>query len=205
MLEQIIYVVLLVYIYESEINQMTLGEKIKYIRTFRKMTQQELGEAIGLDAKGAANRIAQYETNYRVPKRDMLDNMANILNANYLNFYSPVPGSAEDIMQTLFWIDEENPNIINFIEMKPSNKKYNTGNEINCTYDDNDDMPSTTPVGLWFNYDMVTEFMREWMLRKQALKNKEITQGEYLEWKLNWPDTCDDCRKFQPKKGWRKI
>lgn len=52
---------------------MTVGEKIKYIRTFRGMTQQQLGVAIGLSAKGADNRMAQYETNYRVPKKDMLD------------------------------------------------------------------------------------------------------------------------------------
>ena len=46
--------------------------------------------------------------------------------------------------------------------------------------------------------------MREWMIRKQELKNGEITDAEYLEWKLNWPDTCDDCGKCEPKKGWRK-
>lgn len=171
---------------------MTLGEKIKYIRTFRKMTQQELGEAIGLDAKGAANRIAQYETNYRVPKKDMLDNMAKALKVNYINFYSPAPGSAKDIMQTLFWMDEENPSVINFIEMKPSEKKYNTGNEFSCVYDDNDDMPSTAPVGLWFNYGTVTDFLKDWMIKKQEFKNGDITKDEYLEWKLNWPDICKD-------------
>ena len=66
-------------------------------------------------------------------------------------------------------------------------------------------MPNATPVGLWFNYNMVAEFMKEWMICKQALKSKQITQGKYLEWKLNWPDTCDNCGKFEPKKEWRKI
>lgn len=59
------------------------------------------------------------------------------------------------------------------------------------------------PVGMWFNYGLVDEFMREWMIRKQELANKEITENEYLEWKLNWSDTCDDCRKSKTKKGWR--
>ena len=44
---------------------MTVGDKIRKIRTFRGMTQKELGVAIGLEEKGADNRIAQYETNYR--------------------------------------------------------------------------------------------------------------------------------------------
>ena len=58
---------------------MTIGEKIKYIRIFRGMTQQQLGVAIGLSAKGADNRMAQYETNYRVPKKDMLEDIAEAL------------------------------------------------------------------------------------------------------------------------------
>ena len=49
------------------VEHMTVGEKIKKIRTFRGMTQKELGLAIGFEEKGADNRIAQYETNYRVP------------------------------------------------------------------------------------------------------------------------------------------
>lgn len=39
---------------------MTVGEKIKFIRNFRGMTQKELGVGIGFDEKGADNRIAQY-------------------------------------------------------------------------------------------------------------------------------------------------
>ena len=50
---------------------MTVGDKIKKIRTFRGMTQKELGLAVGFEEKGADNRIAQYETNYRVPKREL--------------------------------------------------------------------------------------------------------------------------------------
>ena len=27
---------------------------------------------------------------------------------------------------------------------------------------------------------------------------------EYLEWKLNWPQTADGCGRYEPKKKWRK-
>ena len=49
------------------------------------------------------------------------------------------------------------------------------------------------------------EFMREWLMHKQERRNKKITDAEYLKWKLNWPDTCDDCEKCELKKGWRKV
>ena len=65
---------------------MTVGDKIKKIRTFRGMTQKELGLAVGFEEKGADNRIAQYETNYRVPKRELLDKIAEALRVDRQNF-----------------------------------------------------------------------------------------------------------------------
>ena len=44
--------------------------------------------AIGFEEKGADNRIAQYETNYRVPKRELLDKMAEALRVDRQNFYT---------------------------------------------------------------------------------------------------------------------
>ena len=32
------------------------------------------------------------------------------------------------------------------------------------------------------------------------LKSGEITRDEYFEWKINWPQTCDGCGKYEPKK-----
>ena len=59
----------------------------KKIRTFRNMTQAELGAALGWGDKGA-NRLAQYETNYRVPRKDLVTEMAKILDVNPLALYS---------------------------------------------------------------------------------------------------------------------
>lgn len=47
---------------------MNIGEKIKRIRQHRRMTQKELGKLVDL----SANRIAQYEMGYRVPKKGLL-------------------------------------------------------------------------------------------------------------------------------------
>ena len=54
---------------------MAIGERIKRIRTFRKMTQSQLGEAVGLSDV----RIRQYELGNRTPKADMIQQMANAL------------------------------------------------------------------------------------------------------------------------------
>ena len=46
--------------------------------------------------------------------------------------------------------------------------------------------------------------MKEWVLRKEELKSGKITRDEYFEWKINWPQTCDGCGKFEPKRHWKK-
>ena len=54
---------------------MDTGKKIKLIREFRKITQAELAAAIGLGERAQA-RIGQYESGYRVPKKETLDEIA---------------------------------------------------------------------------------------------------------------------------------
>ena len=51
---------------------MILGERIKRIRTFRGLTQRELGLKLGYEERNADVRIAQYESGYRVPKKILL-------------------------------------------------------------------------------------------------------------------------------------
>ena len=91
---------------------MTIGDKIKRIRTFRNMTQAELGAALGWGDKGA-NRLAQYETNYRVPRKDLVTEMAKILDVNSLTQHEPTTMNASELMEILFWIDEFNHARIN--------------------------------------------------------------------------------------------
>ena len=42
-------------------------------------------------------------------------------------------------------------------------------------------------------------------MHQQEYRAGEITREEYFEWKLNWPDTCDDLGKVTPTIKWRKI
>ena len=166
---------------------MTVGEKIKKIRTFRGMTQKELGLAIGFEEKGADNRIAQYETNYRVPKRELLDKIAQALRVDRQNFYTVQPGCAEDFMRTFFWLDEDSPGAIRLFQLVRNPGKCNASDDKSVRYNDSDEWPAHAPVGMWIDYGLVNEFLREWCLRKEQLKSGEISEDEYFEWKINWP------------------
>ena len=185
---------------------MTIGGKIKKIRIFRGMTQRELGVAVGFDEKGADNRIAQYETNYRVPKKELLDKFAKVLRVNRQNFYTDVDGSAEDFMRTFFWMDEDCEGAIRLFQLSRKPGPESKSKELKASYTDNLEWPEKAPVGIFFQYSVVDDFMHEWLMRQQELNRGEITRDEYFEWKLNWPGTCDDVAETEPESyiPWKK-
>jgi transcriptional regulator with XRE-family HTH domain len=60
---------------------MTYGERLKFIRTFRQMTQKELGDACHFGKNGHLF-IAQYESGSRTPKPDRNRCIAGALGIN---------------------------------------------------------------------------------------------------------------------------
>ena len=50
----------------------TFGEKLRYLRQKNNMTQKQLGIAVGFPENTADVRIAQYETNARMPREELL-------------------------------------------------------------------------------------------------------------------------------------
>ena len=173
---------------------MELGQKIKKIRMFRVMTQRELGIRLGYDRKSADVRIAQYESGARVPKRETLSLMADILRVNILNFIRPHPGSAEDLMQLLFWLDEENRDAVFLFAMERGRGKTD-GDSHSGTAFYPDAVGGRPVVGIRFEHGKMGEYLQNWLEKKQQLENQEISEKDYLEWKWNWPATKRSCHK----------
>src|SRR5699024_7195625 len=101
------------------------------------MTQKELGEKIGLGA-GGANRIAQYEMGYRIPKKPLLEKMAEVLNVSAMALSEGGNGAAVDVLEQLFWLDEEVPGIIHLVLTQREATQYNKNLDFSLRYDDND-------------------------------------------------------------------
>jgi len=166
---------------------MAIGDRIKRIRNLRGLTQKELGVAIGFDEKTADVRMAQYESGTRTPKEDMLRKITDVLDVNYRSIYESTLYAAEDVMYTLFELDEQ----------------YN-GISIYDVEDNSDPLYIEKHKSICFNAKILDDFFAEWQLRKQELADGKITKKEYMEWKMNWPDTADDCGNQEPSKRWRK-
>ena len=171
---------------------MTIGEKIKRIRQHRKMTQKELGDAVGL----TANRIAQYEMGYRVPKDALVEKFAEALKVSRESLLEN-NGMAVTVLEQLFWLDEEVPGIIQLVETDRSQMSYNANSGFSLHYDDNDSWPTHPPVALWFDFTILDDFLRDWAKMQRLLRDGIISQADYFEWKICWPYSMEDGERYR--------
>lgn len=154
---------------------MAIGDKIKKIRVKRDMTQRDLGLAIGFNERTADVRMAQYESGTRVPKEAVIVKIAEVLKVNADYLMAPAIDKTEDIIHALIYLDELN-------QLKMEAEDY------------------TTPEGkklkkIKLSLTYLDNYLEEWYEKKKALENDEITQEEYYEWKVNWPDSSEKYKK----------
>ena len=182
---------------------MTIGERIRKIRDFRNLTQKELGVELGFPESNAGIRIAQYESNTRVPKKETSIQISKVLKCNYISIYDGTDlGSAERTMQNLFWLEELSSVSLFVYPLERYSDK--TDNVIVTGKYNSYNFPSVSPpIGIAMSYNIVNNFMNEWAIRKEELQSSKISKDEYFEWKINWPSSCDDCGKTIPTYKWK--
>ena len=73
---------------------MAAGKRIRFFRNLRGLKQKELGTAVGFSSTTAEARIAQYETELRLPRKDLLTKIASWLTpaGNYYSFAGDYSG-----------------------------------------------------------------------------------------------------------------
>lgn len=163
------------------------GARIAKIRNFRKLTQSELGIALGFNPTNASIRISQYESNQKLPRENVLVDMALQLDISLLHF---IPGEdyATEIVQ-LFWEEE---NDLRPLQVFPvlTDQEEAKGYDLSFYGIDSRKLPNNFlclayPSG--FN-----RVVKIWMEIKRQFLRKEISWEDYFEWKLKWPSQLSD-------------
>ena len=95
---------------------------------------------------------------------------------------------ANDILEQLFWLDEEQPGVIKLVPTERGTARYNANPNFALCYDDNDNWPPRSPVAMWFDDTILDDFLKDWAAVQKKLYAGEITQAEYFEWKIMWPE-----------------
>lgn len=86
------------------ITDTSIGQRLKFVRRFRRLTQKELGLRMGYSEKTADVRIAQYEKNARTPNTETTAKFAEVLKVSPAVFSPTICASREDLLQSMYWL-----------------------------------------------------------------------------------------------------
>ena len=145
---------------------MTIGKRIRYIRNLRNMTQKWLGMAIGFDEKTADVRMAQYESGTRSPKENLTSDIANALDVSPRALDVPEIDSYVGLAHTLFALEDLYGLRVGEID-----------GEVCLRLDKS---KGTTYLSMF-------DIFHAWNEMAIKLKNGEITEEEYNDWRYNYP------------------
>lgn len=166
---------------------MSVGGRIRKARMFRGMSQRELGLEVGFTPNTADVRIAQYELGMRKPREALLRRIAEVLDVSYSALQEPSIYTEEDIMQTLFELDDLMPVQVHTMKGGPDG-----------------DFDGEDAYAIELGDHLLDRHLKEWQQRKRELDTGAITPDEYMSWKLNWPQTSDNAGRHSQKKAWRR-
>jgi transcriptional regulator with XRE-family HTH domain len=153
---------------------MSIGERIRFIRNLRGMTQKYLGIAAGFDEKTADVRMAQYEAGTRTPKGNLINSLAAALEISPEALTVPNIDSDIGVMHTLFALEDLYGLKIKIID-----------GEICLALDKSKGTPYLSM------YDMFSTWQKEY----DKFKRGEITKDEYDDWRYNYPQIAAEYSK----------
>ena len=85
---------------------MAIGKRIRFFRNRKSMTQKQLGEILGFLGKTSDVRVAQYESEARKPKLDLVKEMAHVFDVSPRALDVPDIDSYLGLMHTLFALED---------------------------------------------------------------------------------------------------
>lgn len=145
---------------------MAIGERIRFFRNLRGLTQKYLGQMVGFPEKTADIRMAQYESGSRSPKAELTENLAGVLGVSPLALSVPDIDSYNGLMHTLFALEDLYGFRIGKLD---------------------DELCIRLDKGMGTNYLTMFDMFSAWQEQAEKLKNGEITKEEYDHWRYNYP------------------
>lgn len=145
---------------------MAIGERIRFLRNLRGMTQKYLGMTVGFPEKTADVRMAQYESGTRTPKADLTSALAHTLDVSPQALDVPDIDSDIGLMHTLFALED-----LRGLKISEADGEIclRLDKSKSCTYDD------------------MMKMLTAWREQTAKLEAGEITREEYDQWRYHYP------------------
>ena len=149
------------YVYlKPELKDLSQGSRIAFVREFRYLTQDNVSDKLGLTGECKRRSMARYERGDRVPKKERLQEIANILNVNVRCLKEYDFRNEEDMIYILLWMEELYP-------------------RMNIDLGLSESLPKESDIKL-------KRFFEEWNAMKEKRVDLELSYDDYVEWKLQY-------------------
>ncbi len=145
---------------------MAIGERIRFFRNKKGVTQKYLGQVVGFPERSADVRMAQYETGSRTPKADLTRTLAGFFEVSTDALTVPDIDSDIGLMHTLFALEDIRGLTIGEID-----------GEICLRLDKSKGR----------TYLSMLEMLSRWANEAKKLEAGEITREEYDHWRYTYP------------------
>ena len=156
---------------------MAIGERIRFFRNLRGMTQKYLGQVVGFPEKTADIRMAQYESGSRTPKAELTENLADVLGVSPLALSVPDIDSYLGLMHTLFTLEDRYGLTVetgeNGVSLRVDPLKGKDAAEL-------------------------SEMLVAWAQQTEKYRSGEINREDYDKWRYNYP-------KYDETSGYVKV
>lgn len=144
---------------------MAIGQRIQFFRNRKGMTQKQLGEVLGFLGKTSDVRMAQYESETRIPKHDLVKEMAGIFDVSTHALTVPDIDTYIGLMYTFFALEDMYGLKIDEMD-----------GEVVLRLDKSDYSTS------------MNKMLRAWLAEAKKLENGESTKEEYDDWRYKYPE-----------------
>lgn len=145
---------------------MAIGERIRFIRNLRGMTQKWLGQAVGFPEKTADVRMAQYESGSRTPKEDLVRSISRVLDVSPLALKLPDIDSDFGFIHTFFAIED-----MHGVRVEKQ------GDEVHIVFDGSKRKMD----------ESIFKMLSAWADQAEKYRNGEISKEQYDRWRYTFP------------------
>ena len=148
------------YYRKPTLKNLSQGARLEYVRRLRHMNEDDVAEYFGFGGMYPRKTFKSYETNYREPSKERLKDIAELYEVSINSIKKYDFNNPIDVIYSLMWLEEEFPYFeISFGQDSFEKNEYN---------------------------NIVQKTMNEWKKMRDKRENLEISDEEYLEWKLNY-------------------
>lgn len=146
---------------------MAFGERLRFFRTKRGLTQKMMGLMVGYPEKSADIRVAQYENGSRYPKNEVIDDLAGALEVHPKALALPDIDSYIGLLHTLFALEDLYGIRVSTVEGEPFLFVDKTGNK---------------------DAAELHSMLLAWSEQVTKLESGEISREDYDRWRYCYPE-----------------